>query len=368
MVTTFGIEEEFVILDPATLLPVDCAPAFTAIEQRGGRVAHEFFPSQIEFASPAFTDSREALESLLGFRRRLGRWAASAGLVAAGSGTPFRTGPHSAVTTGERYARIAADVAGITAEHQINGLHVHVGIPDREAGVRASNALRPWLPVLLAMSANSPFWQGSNTGFESWRAIHSRRWTTYGIPPRFRDATDYDTALRALAGIGATTDPGTINWNVRLSDAYPTVEVRVFDAQLDPWSTLALAIITRALVERAEEPPPPRCFDVTDAALWHAARHGVTTTLVHPLDGRVARARDVLQALRDQLALDSMTSWEQQCVDDLFGRLNRGETGAALQRQASLDRATGLAELYRRQLSALSVRGAVMDSRQYVRD
>ena len=91
----------------------------------------------------------------------------------------------------ERYARIAGDIATITAEHQINGLHVHVGFDDREERVRSLNALRPWLPTLLALSSNSPFWSGHDTGFDSWRAIHSRRLTTYGTPPVFRDAADY---------------------------------------------------------------------------------------------------------------------------------------------------------------------------------
>src|SRR6185503_4533061 len=99
----------------------------------------------------------------------------------------------------------------LVGDHQINGLHVHVGVPDRDAGIRALNALRPWMPVLLALSANSPFWRGRDTGYDSWRAIHSQRWTIHGIPPRFRDSADYDDALAALSGIGATSDAGTVN-------------------------------------------------------------------------------------------------------------------------------------------------------------
>ncbi|AIX99920.1 hypothetical protein ART_0322 [Arthrobacter sp. PAMC 25486] len=89
----------------------------------------------------------------------------------------------------------------LSGEHEINGLHVHTGIPDQESGVHALNADRRWLPTLLAISANSPFWCGSDTGFASWRAIHSRRWTTAGCPPWFADAADYRARVAALMGI-----------------------------------------------------------------------------------------------------------------------------------------------------------------------
>lgn len=352
MPTTFGIEEEFVILDPTTLTAVDCAPAFTEVVPSGGTVAHEFFRSQIEFASPVFTDAGDALDSLRDFRRRLGDWAAGAGLVAAGTGTPFRTAPNARISAGDRYAHIAADVAGVTPEHQINGLHVHVGIPDRDAGVRASNALRPWLPTLLAMSADSPFWHGADSGFDSWRAIHSRRWTTYGIPPVFHDADHYDDTIAALTDIGATTDPGTINWNVRLSETYPTVEVRVCDAQLDPSSAVALALIIRALVERATEPRPSAPPEVMDAALWHAARHGVATTLVHPYTSGLLPAGDILRLLQELIRPESMTGLERHCIRGLFARLAAGESGAAAQRRAALRGEGALATLYRDSLIA----------------
>jgi len=298
--TTFGIEEEFVLLDPKTLTTVDRGLAAVA-DLAGsvpGAVVREFFPSQIEYATPVCRTVDDALRDLGGFRTRLSAWAGAAGAVVAASGTPFATNGRDPELEG-RYAVIAQDIAGLTPEHQLNGLHVHVGIPDRDTGVRASNFLRPWFPVLLALSANSPFWRGRDTGFASWRAIHSRRWTTHGIPPHFEGAADYDRAVRFLTGVGATSDIGTINWVARLSATHPTLEVRVCDVPLDPYSSVALAALIRALaaVGADRETPHPAGYEGWDAALWHAARHGTGATLVDPLSGRLVPSAAVLESL-----------------------------------------------------------------------
>ena len=354
MEPTFGIEEEFVLLDARTLTAVERAPeAITALQgDVRGVVAKEFFPSQLEFASPVFTGAAEALECLVDFRSRLGAWAAAAGVIAAGTGTPFRVPLHPGISPDDRYAHIAGDIAGVTPDHQINGMHVHVGIPDREYGVRASNALRDWLPMLLALSSNSPFWHGLDTGFDSWRAIHSRRWTTYGVPPRFADAADLDTTLDALHGIGATSDPGTINWNARLSARYPTIEVRVFDTPLDPRSSVALALLTRALVRSSETTPAPmRRTDVTDAALWHAARYGVRESLVHPVTQRLAPVGEALDALRATVEPYLTETAERALVDGLLHRIGSEGSGASLQRAALRSGHDELGELYRRSLA-----------------
>ena len=350
MPTTFGIEEEFALLDPLDLSTVDLGREAVAAlrSQVTGAVAREFLPSQVEYATPICSTFAEAQEALMAFRRTLGCWAADAGVVAAGCGTPFRTRPDAPISSGARYARIAADVGGLTGEHQINGLHVHVGIPDRDSGIRASNALRPWLPVLLALSGNSPFWHGRDTGFDSWRAIHLRRWTTHSIPPRFRDADDYDRTMAALTGIGATSDPGTVNWDVRLSSTFPTLEVRVCDAQLDAMSSLALSVTVRALVDSGSTGDTAATDVSLDAALWHAARYGVGTTLVRPATGRLAPAGSVLRALYDHIAPFLHGRDEMRVVKAL---LDRQKNGANLQRAVSRTGAGALAALYRERLA-----------------
>ena len=344
------------LLDPATLTATDrAAEAIDALRAFGGGVVgKEFFPSQLEHASPVLSTAAEAIDAVLGFRDRLRSWADAAGLVAAGTGTPFRTRPRAGISADARYAHIAGDIAGVTPDHQINGLHVHVAIPDREYGIRASNLLRDWLPTLLAISAGSPFWHGVDTGFDSWRSIHGRRWTTYGAPPRFADAAELDRTLAALRGVGATSDPGTINWNVRLSARYPTVEVRVFDAQLDGRSSVALAVLTRALVLAAAEPTrvASQGVDITDAALWHAARYGVRATLVDPRSSRLVPAREALEALRAFAGPLLLDARERELVAELFERVLRDGSGAERQRSAHAAGIDALAELYRSELVA----------------
>lgn len=351
----FGIEEEFVFLDPRTLRTVDLGPhavdALAAGPADG--VTREFFPSQVEYASPVCHDAQEARASLLDFRSRLGELALRRGVLAAAVGTPpqVRSGP-DAPRSG-RYARIAHAIEGLAHDHQINGLHVHVGIDDPDARIRASNHLRPWLPVLLALSANSPFWAGSDSGFASWRAIHSRRWTTYGIPPWFEDADDYAAAVTALAGVGATSDPGTINWTTRLSATHPTLEVRVCDVPLDADTSVALALITRALATRgaSEATPRPSTFEPWDAALWHAARDGMRGSLVHPLSGRLASAPEVIGALRDQIR-GVVIDEDRAFVDDVLDRILVEGTGSDAQRRALADGVPALAQLYRTSLDS----------------
>jgi carboxylate-amine ligase len=350
MATTFGIEEEFLLLDPGTLTPVDCAAQITALDdgRHAGTVGREFLCSQVEYAKPVCTTMTDAHDALLGFRRRLGQWADGAGVVAAGSGTPFGRGTSATVSPGARYSRISSEAAALGRDHQIDGLHVHVGV-DRDSGVRACNALRRWLPVLLALSGNSPFWDARDTGCDSWRAIHSRRWTTYGIPPVFRDPDDYDDTVAALIGIGATVDAKALNWNMRLSATFPTLEVRVCDAQLDAESSVALAVVVRALVDSARTGDASSAQDRApwDAALWHAARHGVSDALVHPFTGRLAPAQDVLNTLRKHIAPHLHGSDETRAVDAL---LERPHTGAGLQREAYGAGLPALTQLYRERL------------------
>ncbi|GAB6856109.1 carboxylate-amine ligase [Microbacterium xylanilyticum] len=348
MATTFGIEEEFLLLDPTTLTPVERAAEAVAEVDDGrddGTVAREYLSCQIEYATPVCTGAAEAHEALRGFRHRLGRWAADAGVVAAGTGTPLGRRPSSTVSPGERYDHIAAEVAGITAEHQVCGLHVHVGV-ERDAGVHASNVLRGWLPVLLALSGNSPFWDGQDTGFDGWRAIHFRRWTTYGIPPVFRDVDDYDATVAALVGLGATSDTRSLNWNMRLSTLFPTLEVRVCDAQLDAASSVALAVVVRALVDSARDSRTSASEDRApwDAGLWHAARHGLDSGLLHPDTGRLAPVAEVLTALHDRIAPHLNGDDEIRAVARLLGPRR---TGAARQREAHRAGLPALADLFR---------------------
>ena len=340
--TTFGLEEEFTLLDAVTLEPAPQAAAVLADLAAGTK---EFLASQVEFASPVFTTMDEALAGLTAFREGLGARAAERGLLVASVGVPFHASARPILAAGERYRRVGENIRAMLADHQVTGLHIHVGIPDREAGVRALNGVRPWIPVLLALGANSPYWRGEDSGFDSWRTILMRRWPITGCPPEFADAADYDGRIRGLIGIGGTDDVALVAWNARLSEHWPTLELRVFDAQLTAADSVLLAAICRALVvtslDHAVAGPPPELLDVS---LWHAARDGLGGELLDPRTHELAPARAVVGALLEHIAeaLDQHddTDLVRVGLDRLFS------VGNGATRQRAAHREGGLQQLF----------------------
>lgn len=341
---TFGIEEEFIFLKPATLQPANVGDAVHA--ELLGRspvsrfVSHEFLASQIERSTPVFDRLEQASADLLAFRSRLAHAAVSRGVIAAAVGAPFQTGGWPEVTDVERYHTVETEFRGLVPDHLINGLHVHVGIPSRDAGVQALNRVRVWLPTLLALAVNSPFWRGADTGFSSWRSVHMRRWSTTGCPPVFANAADYDRRIRRLVGVGGTYDLRTIWWNARLAEDHPTVEIRVCDAQLDAPATLLLAALTRAVVTtalrdgEADVAPIDIAPELLDAGLWHAAREGMESTLVNPVSGTLESSLAVTDALLRYAgdAIDEVGNRDH--IVALLARARRLGTGAKRQRAA----------------------------------
>lgn len=354
VVTTFGIEEELQFLDPATLRPANvAAEVYRAliVSPEWHDVTHkEFLASQVEHASAVFTSLDEARTALLGFRRFVADRAAELGVVAASTGTPPTTTPFPTITDVERYHRIVRDVGGVIADHQLSGLHVHVGVPDREAGVVALNAARPWMPLLTALSANSPLWRGFDTGYASWRTILLRRWTISGCPPSFRDAADYDRRTHRLLGIGGTADLALIAWDVRLSEHLPTIEFRMGDAQLDAESTLLIAALCRALVTHALDTPEATDAaanasadvpsELLSAALQHSAHFGMREQVFDPLAGGLAPADEALRRFLRMLEPDLEAEGDLDAVEESATRLLRVGTGA--ERQRAVFRAEGL--------------------------
>lgn len=361
--TTFGIEEEFVFLDRETLRPADVAGdafAHLAADPRWRPLAHrEFLAAQVEHASAVFTSMAEAQAALVGFRREVAAEADRLDVVAASVGCPPDALPFPTITDTPRYQRIVDDMEGVIADHQIQGLHVHVGIEDRDQGVRALNVVRNWLPLMSALTGNSPVWRGHDTGYESWRNVGQRRWTTTGCPPEFRDGADYDRRLERLVGVGGMKDRAIIMWNARLSVHVPTIEVRVADAQLEAWSAVLLAAVCRALVESVldaslgaadavmpsdEAAPGP---ELLNAALLHAAHSGLDSLVLDPVLGELRPAPEVLDRARELLAPALEASGDARLVATGFQRLLEEGTGGARQRGAfSSGGMPALRELY----------------------
>jgi carboxylate-amine ligase len=231
------------------------------------------------------------------------------------------------------------DAARLVDEQLICGMHVHVAMPERETAVRVLNRLRPWLPLLVALGGNSPLWRGQDTGFASWRTVIFGRWPVTGIPPAFASAADYDARLDALHRAGVIRDRGQVYWLARISERYPTLEVRALDVQLHVEDAQALAGAVRALVAtalleedggRPADPPP----ELLSGALWHASRYGLGGQLVDPVRGEHRDAAAMVKDLLDHIGPALAASGDHELVPSALERLLHVGTGADRQRQA----------------------------------
>lgn len=239
------------------------------------------------------------------------------------------------ITPIPRYQVIADGMGSLANEHFVNGLHVHIEVLNADERVRALNAVRTWLPLLLALSANSPFWHGEDSGFASWRSVHLRRLSTMGCPPKFHDRADYEARIDRIIQLGAAVDRASISWAARLSENYDTVEVRVFDVQLCVDDALLLAGLTRSLI--AEQPATvPQSSEAIGAALWVAAREGTSGLIINPLTGEIAPVWEVGACLVDALGNALTAHGDQSLVEDRMALLKNEGTGAERQRHAAM--------------------------------
>ncbi|HEU4807198.1 MAG TPA: YbdK family carboxylate-amine ligase [Homoserinimonas sp.] len=338
---TFGIEEEYVFLEPVTLEPRSVANevyrSLGISRVESPQVQREYLVCQLERTTPVCETLDEAVRDLRDFRRRLGAAAESHGVLVAGTGTPPRMAGPGVVTDKRRYHAVSNNYRALVRQHFLNGLHVHVGIPNREIGVQAMNRMRRWMPVIVALGGNSPFWENLDTGFTSWRTINLQRWTTHGCPPVFADAADYERRTTRLLGIGGHVERALLAWNIRLSEVHPTIEVRAPDSQLEAWHSVLLAAIIRGLVVTAEggeasgpDPEP----ELLNASLWHAARDGIGDHLVHPDTGEMMPARKVIDDLIALIRGALMEHGDLETVVGWLERLFAEGTGADRQRAA----------------------------------
>lgn len=341
--STFGIEEEFFLIDQRTGLPAipdhESIRALHDVRSGGSNTSFEFLACQVESSTPICSDAPQALGSLRDFRKELARAALDLHLLPVSMGTPPRIPPGTAaIADQERYRQMNAFLPGIGAEQYVSGLHVHVSIPDPDAGVLVLNALRPWLPVLSAIGSNSPFWRGSDTGFASWRSIQYRKWSVQGIQPYFFDAADYHRRLEFMLSSDVILDSGHIGWAARLSQRYPTVEVRIADAQLCPEDSVLLALLVRSLVDtflaRPEQPPNP-LPEVLDLAYWQAAKHGMSGNQLDPGNGGASvTTAQRIGSLFGLVERALIANGDRDLVETALAQRISGGNGAARQRRS----------------------------------
>ncbi|MGP3691214.1 carboxylate-amine ligase [Streptomyces sp. IBSNAI002] len=342
---TVGVEEEYLLLHADTGMP---APLARAVRQAAGldsiasvqEVQSELLQAQIEVATPVCDGLSEVGGHLLRLRHAMALAAEANGCRLAMTGTAAirDTGPVP-VTPTARYVGMRSYAPQLVQEQLINGMHVHLGVPDREAGVEVLNRIRGWLPALVALSANSPMWDGHDTGFASWRTIVFGRWPLTGPTPVFDGVRDYERRVERLLESGIVADAGQIYWQARLSEKYPTVEVRCPDVQLRADEAVLLAAIARALVATALREAQEGCaytagpVELVQAATWQAARHGLNGPLIGP-DARRCTARDMIATLMRHIAPALDDHGDRRDVTSLLHRLLQDGTGADQQRQA----------------------------------
>lgn len=342
---TVGVEEEYLLVNPLTGVPTPLvedvrSPAGLGPLAEPEEVQHELLQAQIEVATPVCWSLEEVGGHLLRLRHALASAAEANGCrIAATGAAPVRGDVPVPVTPTPRYRKMEGEARQLVDEQLICGMHVHVGVPDPETGVAVLNRIRGWLPTLLAMSANSPLWDGQDTGFASWRTIVFGRWPVSGPPPHFEGFSDYEQRLEGLVASGVIADRGQVYWQARLSDRYPTVEVRCPDVQLRADDAVMFAGVVRALVATAiaEEKAGARLVvpapELVQAANWHAARHGLNGTLVDQ-DGRPHSSGDVLCSLFRHITPALEEAGDLREVSALAHRLLREGTPADRQRRA----------------------------------
>ena len=306
---TMGVEEEFYLVDDSGELVHEAAGTIDDADEEAGRDAEvdlkgELLRSQVESGTAVCRDHGALLADLTDLRARLGEAAGHRGARLLSSGTVVNepTDPQR-IAAGRRYRRIARHIGRFVVDAATCGCHVHVGVDSREIAIQVSNQLRPWLPALLALSANSPFHHGVDTGYASARHLLWGRWPTSGPPPYLESEEHYERIVRGLLESGAALDRGMIYWDIRPSEHQPTVEIRVADAHGTEAESTLFGVLVRTLVAEALDridhgvPAERVPHEVLRANLWRAARDGLEGTCADPVTGEHRPVHDILAGL-----------------------------------------------------------------------
>jgi len=313
MAYRFGIEEEYFLADAATrgTPAADAARRFHVMAgDRLPGVGREVLQAQIEVQTEPGTDLVAARDRLRFCRQTLGALGRELGLLVFSSGThPRLCWPEQELSEGDRYTRMVAEYGILAARNMVCALHVHVEVarPDERAALMGR--LVPYLPVLLALSASSPFWEGRHTGLASYRMAAYREWPRSGLPARFDDDADYTRFLRIMTGSGAIPDASFLWWAVRPARAFPTLELRVCDACPDVDDAVAITALYRCLVRLLERRPEIHArlsgtsLAVAAENFWRAQQGGVGARLIDEQAGALtplaAHADTLLQAVAE---------------------------------------------------------------------
>ncbi|MFH8770085.1 glutamate--cysteine ligase [Streptomyces sp. NPDC017958] len=338
---TVGVEEELLLVDPDSgePKPLSAAVLVRAAQDDPGQdvFQKELFGQMLEFATHPQADMADLGAEIVRCRKEASRLAGEIGCAVAALATyPMPVTP--SLTVHERYQWMAGRYGMTTQDQLVCGCHAHVSVESDEEGVAVLDRIRPWLPVLLALSANSPFWQGRDTGYVSYRGRVVRRWPQAGPNELFGSAERYHRLVRDMVASGVILDRGMLYFDARLSASYPTVEIRVADVCLRADTTVLIATLARALVEtaarewRAGRPPLDHSVSLLRLAAWQAARSGLDEDLLDPVTMLPRPAARVLYSLLQHTG-DALTdSGDAAGVEEAVAKVLRRGNGAREQR------------------------------------
>jgi glutamate---cysteine ligase / carboxylate-amine ligase len=341
-VRTVGVEEELLLVDPETGEPQALSAAVLARAAQDSAdqdvFEKELHNQMLEFATHPQSGMEDLRTEIVRCRKEAARHAEQSGCaVAALATSPLPVSP--SVAAGRRYHWMAEQYGIATQEQLVLGCHVHVSVESDDEAVAVVDRIQPWLSVLSALSSNSPFWQGKDTLYSSYRSRVWQRWPSAGPTEPFRSAERYHRRVADMVATGVILDEGMIYFDARLSRRYPTVEIRVSDVCLHADTAVLIATLARGLVEtaarewRAGVEPVGHSVSLLRLASWRAARSGLSEELLHPVTMRRMPAETVVRSLLCHVEDALADSGDLERARETCAALLHGGGGARVQRE-----------------------------------
>jgi len=304
-----GIEEELMILDSSSLDLVSAIDSILGEDPPSGEIKPELLESVLEIATAPCPNVAAAGAELVALRALARDRARSRSLEIAAAGThPFARWEDQRVVSDDRYRGLVRSLGFVARQELVFGMHVHIGMADAEETIRVANGLRPHIPLLIALSANSPLWRGELTGLMSSRVPIFRAFPRVGLPPRFEDWADFVRRVETMTASGMIEDYTYLWYDVRPHPRLGTVEIRAMDSQTRVEHTVGLSALVISLVKllaeerpgdgQAEDPP----WEILDENRWLAARHGIEAELFDNASGALRGVREMTDTLIERVA------------------------------------------------------------------
>lgn len=343
---TIGIEEEYLLVDPQTCMLAEAPKALMAecAVALEGQVSPEFLQCQIEVGTRVCETIGEARKDLRRLRRTVAKLSARHGLAPiAASCHPFADWKSQSHTPKDRYNGLARDLAGVARRMLICGMHVHVGIDDKDLRIDLVNQLAYFLPHLLALSCSSPFWQGEDTGLASYRLTVFDNLPRTGLPPRLGGWGEFERSVAALVELGLIEDGTKIWWDLRPSHRFPTIESRICDVCPRIEDTLTLAALTQAVVRMLwrlrQRNQRWRIYDnfLVAENRWRAQRYGCAEGLIDFGRREIVPVPELIDEFLHLIAEDA--GWLRSTAECERARGMAAEGPSAVRQRATLEKA-----------------------------